>query len=88
MYKLMILQLSLQQNLKQILEEKITRKMQMVKKKVYPVLSHTLKLDHNLYIAPTLPVTHKGKTKPKGIKRFNDLITFEINIPNLMACID
>tara|TARA_B100000780_G_C21044327_1_gene419200 strand:+ start:15 stop:1109 length:1095 start_codon:yes stop_codon:yes gene_type:complete len=60
----------------------------MVKKKVYPVLSHTLKLDHNLYIAPTLPVTHKGKTKPKGIKRFNDLITFEINIPNLMACID
>ena len=60
----------------------------MVGKKVYPVLSHMLQLKHDLYVAPTLPVKTEGKQKPKGVKRFNDLITFDINIPDLLGHLD
>jgi len=55
----------------------------MIAKKVYPVLSHHLGLEHKLFLAKTIPIPHKGD-KPKGVKRFNDLINFEVDIPELM----
>jgi len=56
----------------------------MIGKKVYPILSHMLQLKHELYIAPTVPIKIEGKKKPKGVKRLNDLISFNINIPDLI----
>jgi len=60
----------------------------MVHKKVYPVLSHHLGLKHELYITDTVPITTQGKAKPKGVKRFNDLIDFNVNIPDLIRHLD
>jgi len=60
----------------------------MVGKKVYPILSHMLDLKHELYVAPTLPIKLKGKEKPKGVKRFNDLITFDVDVPDLIRHLD
>jgi len=56
---------------------------EMIAKKVYPVLSHHLGLEHKLFLAKTIPIPHNGD-KPKGVKRFNDLINFEVDIPKLM----
>ena len=60
----------------------------MVGKKVYPILSHMLQLKHELYIAPTVPIKIEGKEKPNGVKRLNDLISFNINIPDLIKHLD
>jgi len=60
----------------------------MIHKKVYPVLSHHLGLNHELYITDTVPITTQGKAKPKGVKRFNDLIDFNVNIPDLIRHLD
>ena len=59
----------------------------MVHKKVYPLLSHSLGLEHDLFVAKTLPIMHNGK-KPKGVKRLNDLINFDVNIPELIRHLD
>jgi len=55
----------------------------MLHKKVYPVLSKTLDLDHDLYLAKTVPIPNVGP-KPKGVKRFNDLIDFEVDVADLI----
>ena len=60
----------------------------MIHKKVYPVLSHHLGLDHKLYLADTVPIALENSKKPKGIKRLTDLINFKINIVDLMKHID
>jgi len=60
----------------------------MIHKKVYPVLSHHLKLKHELYMAKTVPIEIKDQAKPKGIKRLNDLINFEVDIPDLVRHLD
>ena len=60
----------------------------MIHKKVYPVLSHHLGLDHKLYLADTVPIALENSKKPKGIKRLTDLINFKINIADLMKHID
>tara|TARA_Y100001973_G_C5200068_1_gene336954 strand:- start:2367 stop:3461 length:1095 start_codon:yes stop_codon:yes gene_type:complete len=59
----------------------------MVHKKVYPLLSRSLGLEHELFVAKTLPIRHDGK-KPKGVKRLNDLINFDVNIPELIRHLD
>ena len=53
-------------------------------KKVYPILSHSLNLDHRLYLADTVPIPRENGAKPKGIRRFSDMIEFKINIPEIM----
>jgi hypothetical protein len=55
----------------------------MIKKKVYPVLSYQLGLTHELYLAKTVPIKIQGE-KPKGVKRFNDLINFEVDVADLI----
>ena len=55
----------------------------MIHKKVYPVLSKTLDLNHELYLAKTIAIPNVGD-KPKGVKRFNDLIDFEVNVADLI----
>ena len=60
----------------------------MIHKKVYPVLSHHLGLKHELFLADTVPIAMEGGKKPKGIKRFSDLINFEINVADLLKYID
>ena len=59
----------------------------MLHKKVYPVLSKCLDLDHELYLAKTIPIKHTGD-KPKNVKRFNDLIDFEVDVKDLIRHID
>jgi hypothetical protein len=59
----------------------------MIGKKVYPVLSNHLGLKHELYLAKTVPIQIKGN-KPKGIKRLNDLINFEVDVPDLIRHLD
>ena len=59
----------------------------MLHKKVYPLLSHHLGLKHELYLATTIPIGYQNK-KPKGVKRINDLINFEVNIPDLIRLLD
>ena len=59
----------------------------MLHKKVYPLLSNALKLKHELYLASTTSIKAKGK-KPKGVKRWNDLIDFNVNIPDLIRHLD
>jgi len=56
----------------------------MIHKKVYPLLSHNLNLEHKLYLAEVEPIPLKDGSKPKGIKRFSDMINFKINIPEIM----
>lgn len=60
----------------------------MIHKKVYPVLSHHLGLDHKLYLAKTEPIALQDSKRPKGIKRLSDLINFKIDITDLMRHID
>ena len=60
----------------------------MLHKKVYPVLSHHLGLKHELFLADTVPVAMDGNKKPKGVKRFSDLINFKIDIANFVKYID
>ena len=59
----------------------------MLHKKVYPLLSQALKLRHELYVTKTVAINNKGK-KPKGVKRRNDLIDFEVDIPDLIRHLD
>ena len=59
----------------------------MLHKKVYPLLSNALNLKHETYLANTTPIKIKGK-KPKNVKRLNDLIDFDINIPDLIRHLD
>ena len=56
----------------------------MIHKKVYPLLSHHLGLSHKLYLADVVPIQREKGGKPKGIKRFSDMINFKINIPDIM----
>ena len=60
----------------------------MLHKKVYPLLSHNLGLKHELYLAKTVPVNTKGREKPTGVKRLNDLINFKIDIKDLIRHLD
>jgi capsular polysaccharide biosynthesis protein len=60
----------------------------MIHKKVYPLLSHHLGLQHKLYLADTVPIPLEKNKKPKGIKRLTDLIHFKIDIADLMKHID
>ena len=59
----------------------------MLHKKVYPLLSQALHLKHELYVTKTVQIQNKGK-KPKGVKRLNDLIDFEVDIPDLIRHLD
>jgi hypothetical protein len=54
---------------------------------VYPLLSNSLKLKHEVYVARTTPIAHDGN-KPKGVKRLNDLINFDVDIPDLIRHLD
>ena len=60
----------------------------MLHKKVYPLLSHHLDLKHELFLADTVPIETKNKSKPADVKRFNDLINFKIDIPDLIKRLD
>jgi len=55
-----------------------------IHKKVYPLLSHNLNLEHKLYLADVVQIPKENGKKPKGIKRFSDMIKFKINIPEIM----
>jgi capsular polysaccharide biosynthesis protein len=57
-----------------------------IDKKVYPVLSHHLDLEHKIHLAKTIPMKLSGP-KPKGTKNWQ-MVNFEINIPDLMRQID
>ena len=59
----------------------------MLHKKVYPLLSNSLKLKHEVFVAKTTPIETDGK-KPKGVKRLNDLINFDVDIPKLIRHLD
>ena len=59
----------------------------MLHKKVYPLLSNSLKLKHEVFVAKTTPIETDGK-KPKGVKRLNDLINFNVDIPKLIRHLD
>ena len=60
----------------------------MLHKKVYPLLSHHLGLEHEIYLADTVPIGTQDGKKPKGVKRLSDLINFKINIPDLIRHLD
>jgi len=55
-----------------------------IHKKVYPLLSHNLNLEHKLYLADGVPIPRENGGKPKGVKRFSDMVNFKINIPEIM----
>jgi capsular polysaccharide biosynthesis protein len=56
----------------------------MLHKKVYPLLSHNLNLEHKLYLADVVPIPRENGAKVTGVKRFSDMINFKINIPEIM----
>jgi len=56
----------------------------MLHKKVYPLLSHNLNLEHKLYLADVVPIPRENGAKVQGVKRFSDMINFKINIPEIM----
>ena len=56
----------------------------MLHKKVYPLLSHNLNLEHKLYLADVVEIPREKGNKPQGVKRFSDMINFKINIPEIM----
>ena len=56
----------------------------MLHKKVYPLLSHNLDLEHTLYLADVVTIPRDNGHKLKGVKRFSDMINFKINIPDIM----
>jgi hypothetical protein len=60
----------------------------MIGKKVYPILSHHLGLKHELYLADTVPIGMESGKKPKGVKRFSDLINFKVNVSDLISHLD
>jgi capsular polysaccharide biosynthesis protein len=60
----------------------------MIHKKVYPILSHHLGLQHQLYLADTVPIAMQNGKKPKGVKRFTDLIDFKVKIEDLIRLLD
>ena len=60
----------------------------MIHKKVYPILSHHLGLKHELYLANTVPIKMQGDKKPQGVKRFSDLINFNVNVSDLINHLD
>ena len=60
----------------------------MIHKKVYPILSHHLGLIHELYLANTVPIKMQSGKKPKGVKRFSDLINFNVNVSDLITRLD
>jgi len=63
-------------------------------KKVYPILSHTLKLKHEVIVAEAKHnfKIHAGEKfsryKPAGVKRKNDMFGYKINIPDLITRLD
>ena len=57
----------------------------MLHKKVYPVLSHHLRLKHEVYLGTVVPIADK---KPKGVKRKSDLINLTVNVGDLIRHID
>ena len=60
----------------------------MIHKKVYPVLSHHLGLKHQLYLTQGVPIPTQDGKKPKGVKRFSDLINFEVDVQDLLKQLD
>ena len=60
----------------------------MIHKKVYPLLSHNLNLDHTLYLADVEQIPRENGHKLEGVKRFSDMINFKINIPEIMEHLD
>ena len=56
----------------------------MIHKKVYPLLSHNLNLQHKLYLADVEEIPRENGKKLEGVKRFSDMINFKINIPEIM----
>jgi len=57
---------------------------EMLSKKVYPLLAHHLDLEHKTYTTNTVPVTTEDNKKPAGVKRKSDLVNFKINITELL----
>jgi len=57
-----------------------------IDKKVYPILSYHLGLEHKLNIAKTIPIRLNGN-KPQGTKNWQ-MVNFEIDIPKLMEQLD
>ena len=53
-------------------------------KKVYPILSQHLGLEHKVYLAKSKPI---NKAKPKN-KKSKDMVDLEINIPELLKYLD
>ena len=73
-------------------EKKANR--ETILKKVYPILSHTLKLKHKVIITAA---HHKFKihgegswsgNKPAGVKRKNDMYSFKVDISDLIKYLD
>ena len=60
----------------------------MIHKKVYPILSHHLGLEHQLLLADTVPIEMENGKKPKGVKRFSDLIDFKVKTEDLIRLLD
>lgn len=60
----------------------------MLHKKVYPVLSHHLNLDHKIFTADVVNIPLENNKKPKGIKRISDLINFKVNVQELIRLLD
>ncbi len=60
----------------------------MIHKKVYPVLSYHLGLNHQLYLADTVSIPLQNNKKPRGVKRFSDLINFKVNVKDLIRHLD
>jgi capsular polysaccharide biosynthesis protein len=56
----------------------------MLHKKVYPLLSHNLDLEHKVYTADVVQIPRQKGNKLEGVKRFSDMINFKINIPDIM----
>ena len=61
---------------------------QIHKKRVYPVLSHHLDLEHKLYLSKTVPIPMEGDKKPAGLKKKSDAINFQVNVADLIQHID
>jgi len=58
----------------------------MLHKKVYPILSHHLRLKHEVYVAKTVPI-NTGNKKTKGTKKWQ-MVDLEVDVPNLIRHID
>ena len=57
-----------------------------IDKKVYPVLSYHLGLEHKIHLARTVPIKLSGP-KPRGTKKWQ-MVNFEINIAELIRNLD